>query len=83
VPFCDLFLGKKLYLRYWRCLVSLKNQNGQLITKLAQKLARIIKKQIKPTYSSLIPTMANNNCLEGNKGNMEETGGKTSRREPG
>ena len=60
-----------------------KNKSGQLITKLAPKLARIGKKKIPP-----IPTMANDSFLEGNERNMEEMGnvrkvGKISRREPG
>ena len=38
---------------------TLKNESGQLITKLAQKLARINKKQMKPKHFPLIPTMAN------------------------
>jgi len=42
--------------------------------KLAQKLARIAQKQIKPTHFPLIPTMANESFLEGNEGNMEEIG---------
>ena len=39
---------------------ALKNESGQLITKLAQKLA----------------TIANGSFLEGNEGNMEEIGGR-------
>ena len=54
-----------------------QNQSGQLITKLAQKLARIAKKHIKPKHFPLIPTMANESFLEGNEGNMEEIGGRT------
>ena len=46
-------------------------------TKLAQKLARIVKKQMKPTHFPPIPTMANRSFLEGNERNMEEIGGRT------
>ena len=65
-----------------------QNESGQPITKLAQKLARIVKKQMEPKHFPPIPTMANGNFLEGNEGNMEKKGGrtqswKTSRREPG
>ena len=77
VPLCGLSPGGKLFYGYWRCLVPLKNESGQLITKLAQKLARIVKKQLKPTHFRPIPTMANGSFLEGNEGNMEETGGRT------
>ena len=56
--------------------MPLKNESGQLITKLAQKLARLAKKQMKnPTHFPPIPTMANGSFLEGNEGNMEEIGG--------
>ena len=55
-----------------------QNESGQLITKLAQKLARIVKRQMKPTHFPPIPTMANGSFLEGNESNMEEIRGTQS-----
>ena len=56
VPFCGLPPGEKLFQGYWRCLAPLQNQRGQLpqspnITKLVQKLARIVNNQWKLTIS--------------------------------
>ena len=67
----------EIILGYWRCLVPLKNQSGQLITKLAQKLARLNKK---PNETQTFPTHSHYGqrfFLEGNEGNMEEIGGRT------
>ena len=88
MPFCGLSTGEKLFCRYLRCLAPLKNKSGQLITKLAQKLARINKK---PNETQTFPTHSHYGqrfFLEENEGNMEEIGGvrkvgKTSRREAG
>ena len=55
-----------------------QNESGQLITKLAQKLARIVKRQMKPTHFPPIPTTANGSFLEGNESNMEEIRGTQS-----
>jgi hypothetical protein len=38
-------------------------------------LARIVKKQMKPTHFPPIPIMANGSFLDGNERNMEEIGG--------
>ena len=42
---------------------TLKNQSEQLITKLPQKLARIVKQQMKPKHFPPIPTMANGSLM--------------------
>ena len=49
------------------------------ITKLAQKLARIIRNQRKANMSPfpLSPTMAKESSLDCSEGNMEEIGGRT------
>ena len=57
--------------------MPLKNESGQLIAKETQKVARIVKNQMKPTHVPPIPTLANGSCLEGNVWNMEEIGRRT------
>ena len=57
-------------------MVPLKNESGQLITQLAQKLVRIVKKTNEtPHISHPFPLWPTGVFLEGNEGNMEENRG--------